>query len=167
MVTTMASGSVVCVTQDPVGMSCPCPTRSRVQQLCTVRLGCGQWLTFFCWAWNEPCNIGLLLHSCEIFWTYIFWKYIFWKYIFWKYNFWIYLLKNIFWKYIFWKYIFWKSKPDPADPKSFGSIQNPVGGAKPAVEIFFSNHLLDIILRNLSNAADGQFCERTIGYWLT
>ena len=41
MVTTMASGFVVCVTQDPVGMSCscPCPTRSRVQQLCTVRLG--------------------------------------------------------------------------------------------------------------------------------
>ena len=24
-------------TQNPVGMSCPCPARSRVQQLCTVR----------------------------------------------------------------------------------------------------------------------------------
>ena len=37
MVTTMADGFVVCVTQDPVGMSCPCPARSRVQQLRTVR----------------------------------------------------------------------------------------------------------------------------------
>ena len=37
MVTTMANGFVVSVTQDPVGMSCPCPARSRVQQLCTVR----------------------------------------------------------------------------------------------------------------------------------
>ena len=37
MVTTMANGFVVSVIQDPVGMSCPCPARSRVQQLCTVR----------------------------------------------------------------------------------------------------------------------------------
>ena len=37
MVTTMASGFVVCVTLDPVGMSCPCLARFRVQQLCTVR----------------------------------------------------------------------------------------------------------------------------------
>ena len=37
MVTTMANGFLVCVTQDPVGMSCPCPARSRVQKLCTVR----------------------------------------------------------------------------------------------------------------------------------
>ena len=36
MVTTMTSGFVVCVTQDPVEVSCPCPARSRVQQLCTV-----------------------------------------------------------------------------------------------------------------------------------
>ena len=30
MVTTMASGFVVCVTKYPVGMSCPCPARSNV-----------------------------------------------------------------------------------------------------------------------------------------
>ena len=34
MVTTMANGFVVCVTQ---GISCPCPARSKVQQPCTVR----------------------------------------------------------------------------------------------------------------------------------
>ena len=37
MATTMANGFVVCVTQDPAGRSCPCPARSRVQKLCTVR----------------------------------------------------------------------------------------------------------------------------------
>ena len=37
MVSTMASGFVDCVTQYPVGMSCPCPARSKVQQLYTVR----------------------------------------------------------------------------------------------------------------------------------
>ena len=35
--TTMASGFVVCVTQYPVGASCPCPARSKVQQPYTVR----------------------------------------------------------------------------------------------------------------------------------
>ena len=37
MLTTMANGFVVSVTQDLVEVSCPCPARSRVQQLCTVR----------------------------------------------------------------------------------------------------------------------------------
>ena len=37
LMTTMASGFVVCVTQYPVGTSCQCPTRSKVQQPCTVR----------------------------------------------------------------------------------------------------------------------------------
>ena len=37
MLTTMANGFVVSVTQDFVEVSCPCPARSRVQQLCTVR----------------------------------------------------------------------------------------------------------------------------------
>ena len=37
MVTTMANGFVVSVTQDLVEVSCPCPARYRVQQLCTVR----------------------------------------------------------------------------------------------------------------------------------
>ena len=37
MLTTMANGFVVSVTQDLVEVLCPCPARSRVQQLCTVR----------------------------------------------------------------------------------------------------------------------------------
>ena len=37
MLTTMANGFVVSVTQDLVEVTCLCPARSRVQQLCTVR----------------------------------------------------------------------------------------------------------------------------------
>ena len=46
MVTTMASGSVVCVTQYPVGTSCLCPARSKVQQPCTVRYKATGYLIF-------------------------------------------------------------------------------------------------------------------------
>ena len=55
----MTNSFVVCVTQDPVGMLCPCPARSKVQQPCTLRCKATS-LSFSFLMYSTPHSIFLI-----------------------------------------------------------------------------------------------------------